>query len=184
MSQPSSVSLAESVICDVRVEAPLGPPEGAAGDAAAPIADQSDASTESGPEVAGGLDSPTGVTEVVQPMEMAELVDILPTAGLIEEETSCGLSSSSVRDLLESFGLGIDENSSVFSLGAPDVISGSETLRENAASEGHDATISDTSGAVSVLSSDSFPEDPNPHSKGCFPLRSQVEWDRPINGSS
>ncbi|XP_029913039.1 ankyrin repeat and fibronectin type-III domain-containing protein 1 [Myripristis murdjan] len=71
---------------------------------------------------------PPSIGEVIQPMEMAELVDILPTLSLIEEETPSDPTTPSVMDMLESFGLGIDENSAFFDLGKSDLIIGAESL--------------------------------------------------------
>ncbi|KAF3846768.1 hypothetical protein F7725_003846 [Dissostichus mawsoni] len=60
----------------------------------------------------GETDFPCSITEVIRPMEMAELVDILPTLSLIkEEELPCDPATPSVMDMLESFGLGIGQSS-------------------------------------------------------------------------
>ncbi|KAF7651910.1 hypothetical protein LDENG_00103890 [Lucifuga dentata] len=75
-------------------------------------------------------DVPPCITEVIQPMEMAELVDILPTLTLIEEETPTGPSTPSVMDMLESFGLGIGENKAFFDLRSSDLIDGAENLSQ------------------------------------------------------
>ncbi|XP_061892391.1 ankyrin repeat and fibronectin type-III domain-containing protein 1-like isoform X1 [Entelurus aequoreus] len=53
----------------------------------------------------GTPDFPASIGEVIQPMEMAELVHILPTLSLMEEETPSGPSAPSVMDMLQSFGL-------------------------------------------------------------------------------
>jgi len=67
------------------------------------------------PPFAAEPNPPPSISEVLEPMEMAELVDILPTLSLIEEET---LPSDSVAptmmEMLESFGLGIAEPSDDF----------------------------------------------------------------------
>ncbi|XP_019960930.2 ankyrin repeat and fibronectin type-III domain-containing protein 1-like [Paralichthys olivaceus] len=153
-------------------------------------------------------DFPSSITEVIRPMEMAELVDILPTLSLIEEETPSGPPTPSVMDMLESFGLGIDENNTLFNLGHSCLISGdgslsqhnlhcnssrSETHSKNMASQGQDALASHamfsaTGGDVPVSSWDFPPElsetQKVPSEVASFPVRNQVEWDRPSNSSS
>ncbi|XP_020513556.1 ankyrin repeat and fibronectin type-III domain-containing protein 1 [Labrus bergylta] len=69
---------------------------------------------------------PPSITEVIRPMEMAELVDILPTLSLIEEETLSGPTTPSVMDMLESFGLGIGENNAFFNLGESNEMNGAK----------------------------------------------------------
>lgn len=143
-------------------------------------------------------DFPSSITEVIQPMEMAELVDILPTLSLIEEETPSGPSTSSVMDMLESFGLGIAENSTFFDLENSDLLNGagclsqpnllcnssssdSTTVQEQDMPASH-ATVSGGGHDVPVSSWD---KDSQVSSKGaCLPVRNQVEWDRPSNCSS
>ncbi|XP_071330459.1 ankyrin repeat and fibronectin type-III domain-containing protein 1 [Trachinotus anak] len=158
----------------------------------------------------GEEDFPPSITEVIRPMEMAELVDILPTLSLIEEEIPSGPSTPSVMDMLESFGLGIGENNNFFDLGNSDLISGAgclsqpnlhcnnssdvrEAHRENMALQGQGVSashsvLSATGGDVPVLSWDFPPEDTEtqqvPSKGACFPLRNQVEWDRPSSSSS
>ncbi|KAM3598522.1 uncharacterized protein V6R79_019016 [Siganus canaliculatus] len=147
---------------------------------------------------------PPSITEVIRPMEMAELVDILPTLSLIEEETPSGPASPSVMDMLESFGLGIGENTTFFESEMSDLSSGAECLSqpeqnsgsnssgveetrcETAALQGQDMSASHAAaGDVSVSSRNFLPEAQQVPSKGvCFPVRSQVEWDRPTNSSS
>ncbi|XP_022064418.2 ankyrin repeat and fibronectin type-III domain-containing protein 1-like [Acanthochromis polyacanthus] len=148
------------------------------------------------------LDFPSSITEVIRPMEMAELVDILPTLSLIEEENPSGPSTPSVMDMLESFGLGIGENDALFDLGNSELIGESGRLSEPGVSETHcgdtvlqeqgmatsNATVSSKEGDGPGLSWD-FPrretETPQVPSKGAsFPVRSQVEWDRPANSLS
>lgn len=137
-----------------------------------------------------GQDFPPSITEVIQPMEMAELVDILPTLSLIEEETPSGPPTSSVIDMLESFGLGINENNTVFHLensnltngagcrSGPDMNCNSSRAGE---AQGRDtsarpAAVSATGGDVPVLQV--------PGNEKRFPVRNQVEWERPSNISS
>ena len=155
-------------------------------------------------------DFPPSITDVIQPMEMAELVDILPTLSLIEEEIPSGPSTPSMMDMLESFGLGIGENNTFFDLQNSDLNDEAGSLSEpnlhcnnsssvkdthcekeeeshgEATSASH--TLSDTGGDVPRLSWD-FPPDATEtqqeSSKGkSFPVRNQVEWDRPSNSSS
>ncbi|XP_030262289.1 ankyrin repeat and fibronectin type-III domain-containing protein 1 [Sparus aurata] len=152
------------------------------------------------------------ITEVIRPMEMAELVHILPTLSLIEEETPSSLSTSSVMEMLESFGLGISENSTFFDLENSNLTNGAgclsqpsqsyassssssissmrETHCENTVLQGQDmsachALVSATGGDGPVLSREFPPEAQQVPSKGaCFLVRNQVEWDRPSNSSS
>lgn len=152
------------------------------------------------------------ITEVIRPMEMAELVHILPTLSLIEEETPSSLSTSSVMEMLESFGLGISENSTFFDLENSNLTNGAgclsqpsqsyassssssissmrETHCENTVLQGQDMSachglVSATGGDGPVLSREFPPEAQQVPSKGaCFLVRNQVEWDRPSNSSS
>ncbi|KAM9345910.1 ankyrin repeat and fibronectin type-III domain-containing protein 1 [Symphorus nematophorus] len=155
-------------------------------------------------------DFPPSITDVIRPMEMAELVDILPTLSLIEEETPSGPSTPSVMDMLESFGLGISENSTFFHLENSNLTNGAggpqpslhynsssssmrETHCENTGLQGQDmsdchAVVNATGGDMSVLSWDVAPENTEalhvPSKGACLPTRNQVEWDRPSNSSS
>ncbi|XP_022623217.1 ankyrin repeat and fibronectin type-III domain-containing protein 1-like [Seriola dumerili] len=131
-------------------------------------------------------DFPSSITEVIRPMEMAELVDILPTLSLIEEEIPSGPPTPSVMDMLESFGLGIGDNNSFFNLGNSVLIGGAECLSqpdvhcnnssggvrgahgENVVSQGQDVVVvvsashaasGASGGDVPVLSWDFPPED-------------------------
>lgn len=150
---------------------------------------------------------PPSITEVIRPMEMAELVDILPTLSLIEEENPSGPSTPSVMDMLESFGLGIGDNNTFFDLGNSDMLSGGgcpsqpDLLHNNSSvrevycentvlqdmATSH-ATVSASEGDVPALSWDFPQEDTETQrapSKGpCFPVRNHVEWDRPSNSFS
>lgn len=147
---------------------------------------------------------PSSISEVIRPMEMAELVDIMPTLSLIEEETPSFPSVPSVMDMLESFGLGIGENSTFLSfensnlttgdrcLAEPDLShnksssSGGDTHSETTGLQGQD--MSATGGDVPGWSWDFPSEDKETQqvpSKGLgFPARNQVEWDNPSNSSS
>lgn len=136
-------------------------------------------------------DFPPSITEVIQPMEMAELVDILPTLSLIEEETPSSTSTPSVMDMLESFGLGISENNTLFHLENSNLTNGAGCLSQpdvncNSSSsssvkelQGQDmsvchGTVNATGGDMPVLDTEAL----QVHSKGaCFLVRNQVEWD-------
>lgn len=150
----------------------------------------------------GEQDSPSSITEVIQLMEMAELVDILPTLSHIEEGSPSGPSVPSVMDMLESFGLGIGENSSFLDLEKSDLISGAgcqsqpnsssvtETHSERSMFQGQDMSdtvchteLSISGHDVTVLSSDRDAQQVSSKAV-CLPARGQVEWDRPWNGSS
>uniref|UniRef100_UPI0037E951C8 ankyrin repeat and fibronectin type-III domain-containing protein 1 n=1 Tax=Semicossyphus pulcher TaxID=241346 RepID=UPI0037E951C8 len=139
-------------------------------------------------------DFPPSITEVIRPMEMAELVDILPTLSLIEEETPSGPSTPSVMDMLESFGLGIGESNAFFDLENSNMMNGAVSLGSSSSSviEAHCAPdlpashTSNTNGA-DILSWSFPPQDSETQqaSKGAsFTVRNQVQWDRPSNSSS
>lgn len=140
---------------------------------------------------------PPSITEVIRPMEMAELVDILPTLSLIEEETPSDPTTPSVMEMLESFGLGIIENSTLFNLEDSDLNNEAEylspldinsrgssvrELQEQDASSCQDMKNT-TGGDVSVSSWDKEVV-PVPVRGASLPVRNQVEWDRPCNSSS
>lgn len=61
------------------------------------------------------------ITEVIQPMEMAELVDILPTLSLVAEEAPSSPVIPSVLDMLESLGLGMTDSNTLIQLEKPDL---------------------------------------------------------------
>ncbi|XP_035470844.1 ankyrin repeat and fibronectin type-III domain-containing protein 1-like isoform X1 [Scophthalmus maximus] len=148
----------------------------------------------------GEQDFPS-ITEVIRPMEMAELVDILPTLSLIEEEAPTGPPTLSVIDVLESFGLGIDENNTLFDLGNSGLISGAGCLSQPDL-HCNDSNVSETAGATMALQGQDMsafhavlsatggdvPEDTEtqlaPIKGTSFQARNQVEWDRPSNSSS
>ena len=152
------------------------------------------------------LDFPPSITEVIRPMEMAELVDILPTLSLIEEENPTDSTTTSVMEMLESFALGIGEDRSLFDFGSSDLMSGldpsphsnnsssvNETRSESMMLQEQEVLTSCSTekaagGDLPALSLDSPREDTEtqePPSKGACPVvRSQVEWDKPSNSAS
>nr|XP_043906845.1 ankyrin repeat and fibronectin type-III domain-containing protein 1-like isoform X1 [Solea senegalensis] len=157
----------------------------------------------------GEQDFPSSITEVIRPMEMAELVDILPTLSLIEEETPSGPPIPSVMDMLESFGLGIDENNTLIDLGNSGLISDAGCLSQpdlhysnRDTSEAHSGSMAlqgqDMSACHDMLSAAcddvpvwcwDFPSGATeiqqiPSNGTCFPLRNQVAWETPSNSSS
>ena len=128
---------------------------------------------------------PSSITEVIRPMEMAELVDILPTLSLIEEETSSGPPTPSVMDVLESFGLGIDENNTLFDLGNSGLISGAGNLSQhNLHCNNSSGTEAHSENVASQEQDASAPRGVSRATGGDFPVRNQVEWDRPSHSSS
>ncbi|KAK2833803.1 hypothetical protein Q5P01_017692 [Channa striata] len=120
-------------------------------------------------------DSPSSITEVIRPMEMAELADILPALSLMEDEAPSSSSTPSVMDMLQSFGLGIGEDSSFFDLDSADGFNGAgcpsepDLLCESSRRETH-SWDRDTEQLSSKAA--------------CHPVRNQVEWDRACSGSS
>lgn len=143
------------------------------------------------------------ITEVIQPMEMAELVDILPTLSLIEgEATSCPVIPS-VMDMLESFGLGMSDRNTLIQLENPDLSSEAACLPPSeancssrgtnsqapASSVGH-ATVNSTVNAMGNEVLHSSFEGPREDAEAeqasniRFPVRNRVEWDRPSTGPS
>lgn len=151
-------------------------------------------------------DFPSSITEVIQPMEKVELVDILPTLSLIEEENPSCPPTPSVMDMIESFGLGIGDNSSILEYGSSDLIregscqsqpslhcnkdmsSMSEHCENTVPQEQDCGTVNATAGDAAVFTEDVPPQDVETQkvsSKGAlFPVRNQVEWERPSNSSS
>lgn len=140
---------------------------------------------------------PPSITEVIRPMEMAELVHILPTLSLIEEETPCDPTTPSVMEMLESFGLGIIENSTLFSsensnlnsdagfLSPLDLYSRSGSVRELQSLDASPCLdmVNNAGGDVAVTGWDKEAKQAPTRATG-FPARNQVEWDRPCNSSS
>lgn len=144
--------------------------------------------------------SPHSISEVIQPMEIAELVDILPTLSLIEEENATGPTTPSVMDILESFGLGIGERNASFDFRSSRLMSGDEapprplqTHCENTEQSEAEATsfcnfVHSVDDKTPALSWD-FPQEdakkPGAESRGtCLSGRSLVEWDKPFGSSS
>lgn len=144
--------------------------------------------------------SPPSISEVIQPMEIAELVDILPTLSLIEEENAVGPTSPSVMDILENFGLGIGERNASFDFRSSRLMSEDEALPhplethcENTEQREEEATsvcnsVHSVDDETPALSWD-FPrvdaKKPEAESRGtCLHVRSLVEWDKPSSSSS
>ncbi|XP_028311583.1 ankyrin repeat and fibronectin type-III domain-containing protein 1 [Gouania willdenowi] len=117
------------------------------------------------------------ITEVIRPMEMAELVDILPTLSLIEEENPTSPTVPSVMDMLESFGLGIGENNR-FDLGNAEI-----TGRNQCLMNGDVTALQEEDMGPSHVAVDSEYQQVSCSGAG-FPVRFKVEWDNPSNGSS
>lgn len=186
ITSPSTVDLTsldqpEFICASTLIEAGLEPAAAAQFEACYPV------SNAEGP-YSRETEYPSSITEVIRPMEMAELVDILPTLTLIEEETPTGPPSPTVMDMLESFGLGIGESNTVFNLNSGAEFesqsnSSSVTLTENTELQGQHTPGDHRP----IFTLGCPPEDtdsvqlPN---KTSFPARSQVEWERPSNSSS
>lgn len=147
------------------------------------------------------------ITEVIQPMEMAELVDILPTLSLIEEEATSSPVIPSVLDMLESFGLGMTDSNTLIQLEKPDLSSEATCLSPSeancssrgtnsqapASSAGHatvNATLNATLNAMGneVLHSgfEGLRKDTEAEqaSNIRLPVRNRVEWERPSTSPS
>lgn len=128
------------------------------------------------------------ITEVIRPMEMAELVDILPTLSLIEEENPSCPSTPSVMDMLESFGLDIGERNSIFEFGNSDPVDGSSCpLSQEQYTPASYGRVNGADGDAPV--STDVPQDKAetqklPSKGACLPVRNQVEWERPSNSPS
>nr|XP_057905879.1 ankyrin repeat and fibronectin type-III domain-containing protein 1-like [Doryrhamphus excisus] len=140
--------------------------------------------SDSGPQ-----DFPSSITEVIRPMEMAELVHILPTLSLIEEETPSDPSAPSVMDMLQSFGLGIGEKDSFFDSEQTHLVHGTgSTIQTNYNDKDTDIRVpveQDMSASHSKMEhapKDASPQVPN--GGQCLPVRNQAEWDRSLNSSS
>lgn len=159
----TSIGQSELGCASTLMECGLEPAAGGQLEAVFPAMDAQEA-------LGGEQDFPPSITEVIRPMEMAELVDILPTLSLIEEETPSGPSTPSVMDMLESFGLGIGEN---FDLKNSDLMiddNGSSTHAEHVGQD-----MSAAHGAAGAMATD--------RGMHC-PARGQVEWDRPSKSFS
>lgn len=146
---------------------------------------------EAGYSYSREMHSPPSISEVIQPMEIAELVDILPTLSLIEEEYAAAPPPSpSVMDMLENFGLGIGETNASFDFGGSNLTSGVETPqtpRENVLSGQEAASVcnsvhsgDDEALALSCDADKLEMESRGPH----LPVRSLVEWEKPTSSSS
>lgn len=146
-------------------------------------------------------DIPPCITDVIQPMEMAELVDILPTLSLIEEEAASGPVTPSVLDMLESFGLGMTHSNAVFQLEKTDLESeascfspseanwsSSGTDSQGLASRtGHATVTAAVNAMVNAMGNEALhssfegpledTEDQKASNIG-LPVRNQVEWDK------
>lgn len=154
------------------------------------------------------LDFPPSITEVIRPMEMAELVDILPTLSLIEEENPNGPTTPSVMDMLESFAMGIGEDKSFFDFGSSDLMSRGGGLSEPSPHSNNSSSVRETHSESTVLQEkealqscntveaagsdtpavgfpreDAVTSEP-PGNGACLPVRSHVEWDKPSNSLS
>uniref|UniRef100_A0A3Q2NZ52 Ankyrin repeat and fibronectin type-III domain-containing protein 1-like n=1 Tax=Fundulus heteroclitus TaxID=8078 RepID=A0A3Q2NZ52_FUNHE len=149
------------------------------------------------------MDFTPSITDVLRPMEMAELVDILPALSLIEEENPTAPFTPSVMDMLENFGLGIGEENTHFIFEGPSLLSeaGGES-EPNSVSEMHcKGIISNgeevTPSCTNLNASESNPPVPGhdfprdnaqtkevPSRGASLPARSQVEWERPSTSSS
>ena len=143
-------------------------------------------------------DPPPSITEVIQPMEMAELADILPTLSLIEEVTPSGPPMPSVMEMLESFGLGMNENNTLFHLEDSTLTNGAKCpsppctngnssgvteLQKQDVSACPD-TVSATGGVSwDVASEDKEAKQVTSKVAGVH-LRKMVEWDKTYSSSS
>ncbi|XP_077357774.1 ankyrin repeat and fibronectin type-III domain-containing protein 1 [Festucalex cinctus] len=144
---------------------------------------------------------PSSISEVIRPMEMAELVDILPTLSLIEEETPSSPSAPSVMDMLQSFGLGINEKGNCFESGNSHLMDGAVCEAEPILHPNKSISVTDTnsnhaalleqdmsSSHATAFDTESTREDNTSLqvlSRGLnFPVRNQAEWDKPVNSSS
>ncbi|XP_061604969.1 ankyrin repeat and fibronectin type-III domain-containing protein 1-like isoform X2 [Phyllopteryx taeniolatus] len=144
---------------------------------------------------------PASISEVIRPMEMAELVDILPTLSLIEEETPSNPSAPSVMDMFQSFGLGIGEKGSCFESENSHLMHGVVCGTAPILYPNKSIDVKDTNSNHAVL----FEQDlPSSHTAVCdtesspeddislqvsgrarnFPVRNQAEWGRPFTNSS
>ncbi|MEQ2175866.1 hypothetical protein GOODEAATRI_022108 [Goodea atripinnis] len=138
------------------------------------------------------MDFTPSIADVIQPMEMAELVDILPTLSLIEENPS-GPFTPSVIDMLNNFGHGIGEENSHFVFEDSSLIRDDEGASEPNCVSREEVTPSSTtvnaSESNAPVSGCDFPREvaemkEAPSRGASFPVRSLVEWDRPSTSSS
>ncbi|XP_056144267.1 ankyrin repeat and fibronectin type-III domain-containing protein 1-like [Lampris incognitus] len=152
----------------------------------------------------GEQDFPPSISEVIEPMEMAELVDILPTLSLIEEESlPSDQTTPTVMDMLESFGLGIGENTPFFdfesgaenlscseihckdsSTTAPECALGRRSC-ESTAFPGQETPAPAEAKETAAGSQDFFLEEAETQVPGkCFTMKNQVEWVRSLHKPS
>lgn len=147
------------------------------------------------------------ITEVIQPMEMAELVDIIPTLSLIEEEATSSAVMPSVLDMLESFGLGMTDCNTLIQLEKAELSSEATCLSSSeancssrgtnseapASSAGHapvNATVNSTVNAMgneALHSSFEGPREDTEAEQASYirlPVRNRVEWDGPSTSPS
>ncbi|KAK5606821.1 hypothetical protein CRENBAI_015245 [Crenichthys baileyi] len=138
------------------------------------------------------MDFTPSIADVIQPVEMAELVDILPTLSLFEENPS-GPFPPCVMDILDNFGLGIGEENSHFVFEGSSLIRDDEGASEPNCVSREEVTPSSTtvnaSESNTPVSGCDFPREVaemrEASSRGAsFPVRSLVEWDRPSASSS
>ncbi|XP_015248880.1 PREDICTED: ankyrin repeat and fibronectin type-III domain-containing protein 1-like [Cyprinodon variegatus] len=151
--------------------------------------------------VLDNMDFPPSITDVLRPMEMAELVDILPTLSLIEEENTSAPSTPSVMDMLENFALGVGEENNHFIFEASSLLSEggaasepddvNETYCEDVVLNGGEVASSCSTVRASEIHTPLCDLPLNdaktkeaPSRGGSLPVRSLVEWDRPSTSSS
>ncbi|XP_057673232.1 ankyrin repeat and fibronectin type-III domain-containing protein 1-like [Corythoichthys intestinalis] len=137
---------------------------------------------------------PSSISEVIRPMEMAELVDILPTLSLIEEEIPSSPSAPSVMDMLQCFGLGMAEKSSCFDSENSILLHEALCVNESNSAENTDCNQTTLFGQDMLSSYTTACDTETPpgnnisvqvHSRGQnFPVRNQAEWDKSFNSSS
>lgn len=141
------------------------------------------------------IDFTSSITDVLRPIEVAELVEILPALSLIEEANPTAPSTPSVMDMLENFGLGIGEENTHFVFDSSSfMIEGEEASEPNGESillNGGEVTPSYTTVNASESSTPvsrcdlAQEETKETSSRGAvLPVRNLVEWDRPSTSSS
>lgn len=145
--------------------------------------------------VLDAMDFTPNLTDVIRPMEIAELVDILPALSLIEEENPAAATPPSVMDMLENFGLGIGEENTHFVFDSSSfMIEGegeSEPNGESVLLNGGEVSTSCTAVNASESSTPVSRCDlaqketkETPNRGAVLPVRNLVEWDRPSTSSS
>uniref|UniRef100_A0A1A8ER65 Fibronectin type-III domain-containing protein n=2 Tax=Nothobranchius korthausae TaxID=1143690 RepID=A0A1A8ER65_9TELE len=132
-----------------------------------------------------GQDFTPSITEVLRPMEITELVGILPMLSLTEEDIATCPSSPSVMDMPENFGQGNGEKSSSFDFGSSDLMKGGEMLSQTVGSEAPEVSTSNNFAAVETpavcwdFTQDEEETQASPSRGAGLPVRSLVEWDGP-----